>query len=165
MVILAGKKINEDQDSALDFYLVGDGDIKKHLESFVKSNNIDNHVFFKGLVDRTEVPDLINESMIGVAPLKDLDILEYAIPTKSYEYMSCGVPFVATGKGEIKKIAEDSGSGLIADNDVDSIYETISYLIQNPDLRRQMGGKGREFVKKYNDRKMIAKNLLEIISS
>ena len=164
-VILAVKRINEEQDSTLDFYLVGDGDIKHQLELFVKRNNIGNHVFFTGIVEREEIPGLINESMIGVAPLKDLEILEYAIPTKSYEYMSCEVPFVATGKGEIEKIAEESGSGLIAKNDVDSIYEKISYLIHNPDVRQQMGEKGREFVKKYNDRKMIAQHLLDIINS
>jgi glycosyltransferase involved in cell wall biosynthesis len=145
--------------------LVGDGDIKRQLESFAKTNNIDDHVFFTGLVDREKVPDLINESMIGVAPLKDLKILEYAIPTKSYEYMSCGVPFIATGIGEIEKIAEESGGGLIAKNDVESLYEKISYLVYNPDIRKKMGEKGRKFTKKFCDRKMIAQNLLDIIHS
>ncbi len=164
-VILAVKKVNEQQDSSLDFYLVGDGDIKNKLELFAKKNDIAEHVFFTGLVDREKIPTLISESLMGVAPLKNLKTLEYAIPTKSYEYMSCGVPFVATGKGEIQKIAEESGAGLIADNVVDSIYEKLIFLMNHPDVREEMGKKGRDFVKKYYDRKHIAQRLLEIIDS
>ena len=164
-VILAVKKINEQQNSPIDFYLVGDGDIRHRLQSFVKRNNLDNHIIFTGLVNREEVPELLCESMIGVAPLKNLEILEYAIPTKSYEYMSCGIPFLATGRGEIKNIAELSGAGIVADNDVDSIFDKINFLINNPDVRYEMGKKGREFVQKYYDRKIIAQNLLDIVNS
>ena len=115
-VILAVKKVNEHmKNRPFDFYLVGDGDIKQELEIFTKKNHIDNHVFFTGSVDREEVPVLIGESLIGVAPLKNLNILEYAVPTKCYEYMACGVPFIGTGNGELGKIAMESHAGLIAD--------------------------------------------------
>jgi colanic acid biosynthesis glycosyl transferase WcaI len=165
-VIIAVKKINEDiKDRPFDFCLVGDGDIKRDLETFAKENHIDNHVFFTGPVDREEVPGLIAESLIGVAPLKNLKILEYAIPTKCYEYMACGVPFIGTGDGELEKIALESHAGLIADNEVDSIYEKICFLLNHPDQIAEMGNQGRSFVEKYYERKKIAKHLLDIINS
>ncbi|RLF57356.1 MAG: glycosyltransferase WbuB [Thermoplasmata archaeon] len=164
-VILAVKKINEQEDIGLDFHLVGDGDIKNQLETFVKQNNIDDHVFFTGILDRKEIPRVINESLIGIAPLKKLKTLEYAVPTKSYEYMACGIPFIGTGSGEIENIAQESGGGLIAENGVDSIYEKISYLMRHPEIRVEMGKSGRSFVKKHYDRKNIAKSLLDLINS
>jgi colanic acid biosynthesis glycosyl transferase WcaI len=165
-VILSIKKINEQtKNKPFDFYLVGDGDIKRNLEAFTKKNHVDDHVFFTGLVHRERIPGLIGESLIGVAPLKNLESLEYAIPTKCYEYMGCGVPFLGTGRGEIEKLAIESHAGLIAKNDVDSICEKICYLLDHPEEREEMGRQGRNFVEKYYDRKLITKHLLDIISS
>jgi len=162
-VILAVKKINEQYDPSFDLYLVGDGDIKRRLKTFVKQNNSEDHVIFMGLVDRKKIPDLIAESLIGVAPLRKLKTLEYAIPTKSYEYMACGIPFIGTGMGEIERLAEESQGGLIAENGVNSIYKKILFLLNHPKEVQKMGMHGREFVKRYYDRKQISKRLLEII--
>ena len=160
-VILAVKKINE--HISLEFYLVGDGDKRGDLEKLVRKERLEDKVIFTGLLAREDLPGLIAESCIGIVPLKKLQSLQYAIPTKAYEYMSCGIPFVGTGKGEIEHLAEESKAGLVADNSVDSIYEKIVYLLENEKLREEMGQNGRAFVEKYNDRKKIAEKLLQSI--
>jgi glycosyltransferase involved in cell wall biosynthesis len=160
-VILAVKKINE--KIPLEFYLVGDGDTRKDLEELVKKESLEDKVIFTGLLAREELPGLIAESCIGITPLKKLQSLQYAIPTKAYEYMSCGIPFVGTGEGEIEHLAEKSKAGLVADTSVNSIYEKIMYLLENEKLREEMGQNGRAFVEKYNDREKIAEKLLHSI--
>ncbi len=157
-IILAVKKINE--KFPLQFFLVGDGDIKKDLKDLVQKENLEHTVIFTGLLPRKKIPELIAESLIGVAPLKDLTTLRYALPTKVYEYMSCGIPFIGTGTGEIENLAKASEGGLVAENTVGSIYENIIYLLENEKLMEKMGKSGREFVEKYYDRKTIAKHFL-----
>lgn len=160
-VILAVKKINE--KVTIEFFLIGNGDIKKDLESLVINEGLEDIITFTGSLDRTRIPKLVAESLVGIAPLKYLDSLEYAVPTKVYEYMSCGIPFIATGDGEIENLVKSSLSGLIAKNNVESIYENIIYLIKNKKLMDEMGKNGREFVEKYYDRKKIAKDFLHYI--
>lgn len=160
-VILAVKEINKKYP--IQFYLVGDGDIKRDLEKFLKKEGLDNIVIFTGLLPRGKIPELIAESTIGVAPLKNLDTLKYAIPTKVYEYMSCGIPFIGTGSGEIELIAKNSGGGLVAKNTAESIYEQIVHLLENEQLMEKMGKNGRKFVEKYYDRSKIATFLLRNI--
>ena len=160
-VILAIKKINEHMP--LEFYLIGDGDIKQDLEKLVKQEHLGDTVIFTGILKRERIPQLISESMIGIAPLKKLETLKYAIPTKVYEYMSCGTPFVATGAGEIEHLAKESGGGIIADNSVDSIYHSLLDLLHNTELIEEMKKNGRAYVKKYYDRRKIAEKLLEYI--
>ena len=157
-VILAVKKVNE--NFPLEFYLVGDGDIKNDLMELVKKEGLENIIIFTGPLEREKIPAVIAGSLIGVAPLKDLVSLRYAIPTKVYEYMSCGIPFLATGKGEIENFARISKAGVIAKNDIQSIYENIIYLLEKKILMENMGIHGREFVNKYYDRKKIAEHLL-----
>jgi glycosyltransferase involved in cell wall biosynthesis len=161
-VILAVKKINE--SFPLKFYLVGDGDINQYLQKLVKEESIENKIIFKGLVDREQIPRLISESLIGVAPLKKLISLKYALPTKIYEYMSCGIPFIATGTGEIEHIAKESRAGIIANNSINSIYENILNLIKNEDLIKEMGMQGQIYTKKYCDRRKITEKLLSLLN-
>ena len=160
-VILAVKKINE--KFPLEFYLVGDGDIKKDLKELVKKENLEDIVIFTGLLARKKIPTLIAESLIGVAMLKNLPSLRYAVPTKAYEYMSCGIPFIGSGKGEIENLVKASGGGVVAENTVGSIYENMMHLLENETLREKMGKCGREFVEKYYDRRKMAEDLLNSI--
>jgi colanic acid biosynthesis glycosyl transferase WcaI len=156
-VILAMKKVNKQFD--LRLLIVGNGDIKGHLEKITIENGLTDYVEFPGLLPREEIPKMLSESLMGVAPLKKLKTLEYAVPTKAYEYMACGIPFVGCGEGEIRKLAERSGGGIIAENDPDAIADTILYILKNPEKQAEMGKKGRAFVDKHYSRQQIAANL------
>ncbi len=156
-VILAMKKVNE--HFYLKLMIAGAGDIKEYLEKLTIDNNLTDYVEFPGLVPREEIPKILSESLIGVAPLKKLKTLEYAVPTKAYEYMACGIPFVGCGEGEIRKLAERSGGGVIADNDPDAIAEVIIDLLKSLEKRSEIGRKGRDFVEKYYSRKQISASL------
>lgn len=156
-VILAMKIVNERFD--LKLLIVGNGDIKGYLEKVTTENRLTDYVEFPGLLPREDIPRLLSESLIGVAPLKKLKTLEYAIPTKAYEYMACGIPFVGCGEGEIRKLAETSGGGVIAENSPEDIAEAILRLLENPQKRAEMGRMGRAFVEKNVSRKLIVANL------
>ena len=82
-----------------------------------------------GTISRKHIPKLLSESLIGIATLKDIPSLRYAIPTKVYEYMAAGIPFIATGKGEIEYLARKSKAGLIAVNTVESIQKQIEMMV------------------------------------
>ncbi|MGE5465331.1 MAG: glycosyltransferase family 4 protein [Betaproteobacteria bacterium] len=160
-VILAMKDVSLRHDVQL--VIVGDGDLKGHLVRLVRENRLEDRVVFRDLVARDSVPDIISESCIGVAPLKDIETLEYAIPTKVFEYMACGIPFIGCSRGEIASIAERSKAGVIARNDVPSIAEAICGLLDNPGLEEEMGINGRRYVKEHYDRRNIARVLREKI--
>ncbi len=89
--------------------------------------------------------------------------LEYAVPTKAYEYMACGIPFVGCGDGEIAHLARESGAGIIADNTPEAIARALASLIDNPGRMEEMGRQGREYVTKNYDRKTVAQKLKQQI--
>ncbi|AFV22743.1 glycosyltransferase [Methanolobus psychrophilus R15] len=160
-VILAMKQINESYP--LKFIIAGDGDTKNELQEIVADNGLEDLVVFPGLVPREEVPRMISESLIGIAPLKKLKTLEYAVPTKAYEYMACGIPFVGSGEGEIRKLAESSGGGIISDNSPESFAKTILSMLSDRESMDRMGKTGRVFVERHYSRKQIALNLKDNI--
>jgi len=160
-VVLAMKYITEKHDIKL--LIVGDGDVRERLEKLTKSEGLDDIVTFTGIVPRDKVRKMLSESLIGLAPLKKLESLEYAVPTKAYEYMACGIPFLGCGNGEIVNLAKESGAGLIADNTPEAIASAIVDLLDNPQKMKEMGEKGREYVRRYYDRKTIARKLKQYV--
>ncbi len=160
-VALAVKAMNGKYN--LKFLIVGDGDIRGQLEQFVRTENLADWVLFPGVVPREEIPRLLSESLIGIAPLKKLENLEYAAPTKAYEYMACGIPFVGCGAGEIAQLARDSGAGLIADNTPESIAGALATLIDDPAMMESMGQMGRAYVQQNYDRRSVAQKLKQHI--
>jgi glycosyltransferase involved in cell wall biosynthesis len=157
LVVRAVQLINKQQH--LEFVIAGGGDTQSDLERLVDSENLQSLVHFPGILPREEIPRIISESYLGIAPLKKLQSLEYAAPTKVYEYMACGIPFIGCGSGEIQEIADNSGGGIIAENSPEEIAKAILILVNNPKKRDEMGSSGRKFVEQSYTRKAIAATL------
>jgi len=143
--------------------IVGDGDVKGELEALARKEGLNRAVEFSGLVPRKKVPKILNEAMIGVAPLKSDDSLEYAVPTKAYEYMAFGLPVVATGVGEIKSLMDESDGGYHLENDPEKMANVFQTLLSDWELRTEMGKRGREHISNKYDRSMIAKKLNKLL--
>lgn len=140
------------------FRIVGSGDRESALKTLAIEQGVDDRVEFTGLVDRDAVPGLITDADIGLAPLKSSTELAYAMPTKLYEYMACGLPVVVTGRGEVKRFVDDSGGGVHAANDPKRIAEQIDALLADPEKREQAAVQGRAYVEQF-DRGAIASRL------
>ncbi|WP_236039221.1 glycosyltransferase family 4 protein [Haloarcula salinisoli] len=150
------------QDAVLRF--VGDGDERSRLESLTERLGLGDRVEFVGLVDREAVPAHITDAAVGLAPIKDSPELAYAMPTKTYEYLACGVPVVVTGRGEVQRFVEVSGGGHHAEVDPEAIAEALDSLLAAPERRRQLGAAGREHVVEQYDRRAIANRLDDLLS-
>ncbi|ARS91778.1 hypothetical protein B1756_09680 [Natrarchaeobaculum aegyptiacum] len=145
-------------ERAVTLRIVGDGDRRDALEELAVEVGVDEQVEFTGLVDRETVPDLLTDARIGLAPLEDRESLSYAVPTKLYEYMACGLPVLATGRGQIERHVDDSGAGVVAADDPAAVAAVIDDLLDDEQVRREYGRRGREFVTDQYDRRAIARS-------
>jgi len=148
-------------DNAL-LQLVGDGDEVSRLKSVTDRLGLEDRVEFVGLVDRERIPEILDSATVGLAPIKDSPELDYAIPTKLYEYMACSLPVVATGRGEIKRFTTDTDVGIHTEPDPESIAVAIETLLENPEKRVAMGQDGHRVVSEEYDRQAIAGQLGEV---
>jgi glycosyltransferase involved in cell wall biosynthesis len=150
-------------DAVLRF--VGDGDERSRLEAVADRLGLDDRVEFVGLVNREAVPAHINDAAVGLAPIKDSAELAYAMPTKTYEYLACGVPVLVTGRGEVRRFVEDSGGGRHTEADPEAIAEALDALLASPEHRGELGTSGYEHVVEQYDRERIADRLEEVLSA
>lgn len=141
--------------------LVGGGDAVPELEALTERLGLDGRVEFHGPVPHEEVPPLLEEATIGLAPLKDDPELTYAMPSKVYEYLGHGLPVVTTGRGELERFVDASGGGIHADNDPESIAEAVRTLCENEQRRQKAGSRGNQHVRERYDRTVIANRFSE----
>lgn len=115
--------------------LPGWGKVKYH--SFVSRERISNilHSCFAGLVTFLPVANHIE-----------------AQPNKMFEYMSAGIPVIASNFPLWKEIIEGVNCGICVDPlKPKEIAEAINYLVANPEVAKQMGQRGRKAIEeKYN---------------
>ena len=137
--------------------LVGGGDAVEDLEQLATDRGVRHRVEFVGTRPHEEIPELIGEAQVGLAPLRDDAELGYAMPTKVYEYLGSGVPVVTTGRGELERFIDRSGGGIHAESDDQSIATAIETLLEDDDLRVETGRRGSEYVCERYDRKSVAR--------
>lgn len=127
-LIRAISKINNDN---LEFWLVGDGELRDSLNTMANNYKISDRVKFLGF--RTDIEVLLNEMDIFILPS-----LWEQFPISILEAMSLGKPIIATNVNGIPEELGDSGI-LIEPGNVSHICSSIQKLISDSELRNKLG--------------------------
>lgn len=124
----------------------------KDLEKKIKKNAQWAKVNELGFLSRTDVYTLLTNSIAGLVVLHPKINYINALPVKMFEYMSAGIPVIASNFTLWREIIEGNECGICVDpKNPEAIGGAIQYLSDNPNQAQQMGKNGLEAVKqKYN---------------
>jgi glycosyltransferase involved in cell wall biosynthesis len=119
------------------FNIVGDGDLRESLEKLASELSLDSALAFMGR--RPDVDQLLPEMGVGVI-CSDSEGLSNSI----MEYMTAGLPVVATGVGGNSELVIDGVTGiLVPAGDENALAEAVMALLRNPEKASSMGAAGR----------------------
>lgn len=91
----------------------------------------------------SDVAPLMASAAVGVLPSVGKEAFGLVVA----EFMAQGVPVIATGHGACAEIITDGVDGLLVPPaDVDALADALRRLLDDPDLRRQLGGEGARTV-------------------
>lgn len=113
------------------------------------------HVQASGLLPREQVAQAYARSFAGLVLFHDEPNHRHAQPNKLFEYMSAGIPLIASHFPLWREVVEQTGAGICVDPlDVGAIAAAIRRLNEDRALAAEMGACGREAVREtYNWRR------------
>jgi glycosyltransferase involved in cell wall biosynthesis len=122
------------------------------LEADIKATPGWSRVNEHGFLDRQGVRAILERSVAGIVTFHPLPNHLDSHPTKMFEYMSSGIPVIASNFPLWRDIIEGNRCGLCVDPlDPRAIASAIDYLVTHPDVARTMGENGRRAVlERYN---------------
>ena len=135
-----------------NFKLIGNGRLYKKIENFIVKNDL-SHVELLGKKSFDEVASFMRKCSFLVVPSRSEGFGMVAV-----EAMSCSKPVIATRVGGLEEIVIDKYNGLLAKkNDPKDLKEKILELIDNEELRKNLGENGKEFSKNFSWKKCAEK--------
>jgi len=120
------------------FVLAGDGTARPEFEAQVARLRVQNNFIFLGR--RDDVPDVLASCDIAVLPSR-----AEGLPNAVLEYMSAGLPTIASRVGGNAELVEDGVTGLLVPpEDSDALANAVGRLLRDPDLTRKIATNGQK---------------------
>jgi glycosyltransferase involved in cell wall biosynthesis len=109
-------------------------------------------VEFLGFLDRPQLAQLMARARIGLITHPPTGNSVHAQPTKLFEYMSGGLPVLASNFPAVRRIVDSTSCGLVVNPlDPEAIAQALVWLLRHPQKAAEMGNNGkRAIAEKYN---------------
>ena len=142
--------------------LVGDGPVLKDIELELTRRGLLESADIVGSVPPDEVPGWLTAMDVAVAPYPALQDF-YFSPLKVYEYMSSGLPVVASAIGQLQDMIQDGVSGLLAPpDDASMLADALKQLHDNPNFRQRLGATARKQILESHTWDRVIETILDI---
>ena len=144
--------------------IAGSGPLERKLRELRGELNITDTVDFLGMVPQDKLPDLYRRATLSIFPF---------VVTKSgvqegfglvvVEAMGCACPVIAGDLPAMNDTIKNGENGLLAPSGKpQALAETITKLLDDPELRARLAGEGRKRVLQKFDWEIIAGKYAEI---
>lgn len=138
--------------------IVGDGSLWGELKALVTDLKISDSVEFTGSLANNIIPQYLRRMDIFVVPS-----LSESFGVSALEASACEIPVIASNVGGLPEVVVDGETGyLVPPRNEAAIAEKIIKLIEEPELRQNLGANGRKFVLENYEWNSCARKMEEI---
>lgn len=131
------KKIS---NRSIDLYIVGEGPLKKELETFALQLGLSNVTFF-GYLQKDQLKALVANARFTVVPSEWFE----NSPLVIYESFALGTPALGANIGGIPELIDDHINGLLFEpGNVDDLAHNIEWLYSQPKKINEFGRNARQ---------------------
>jgi glycosyltransferase involved in cell wall biosynthesis len=133
----------------LRLVIVGDGSGRDELQSDIARRGLDENTVVTGSVPHEDIPALVREFDVAVAPYTAPPHEFYFSPLKLFEYMGCAAAIAAPRLGQIADVVHDGETGVLySPNEPDALVEACDRLLSDHALRQRLGVAAAELVRR-----------------
>jgi len=139
--------------------MVGDGNVLEDLKKLSVTLGISKSTIFTGRVPHQDVANYIGMADIGISYIPINENYNYNPPLKTFEYLACGLPTIATSTESNRRIIKDGFNGILTNDMPNQIAAAIVDLLKNKKKQEVLKANARKSIMAY-DFQNITKNSL-----
>ena len=126
--------------------------LKNDLNDVIKENQLQTNIKLFGYMNYFEAMQIVCQSKIGLCLLKPINNYIESYPTKLFDYMQVGVPYVCSNFPLYQKLLDTCDAGITVDPlNFDEIINAINSLMDDSDLYTNLSNNGNiALVKNFN---------------
>ena len=146
------------------FLMVGDGSFKDPLVQQAKDSGLSNTMFLP-MQPQEEYPQVLAASDVSLVSL-DSSVKTPVVPAKLLSIMASGRPVVASvpAGGDTPRIIEAAGCGVSTPpGDAEALAQSILHLYHHPEVRLELGRKGRAYAEAHYSRKACVAQYVDVL--
>lgn len=122
----------------------------EQLQQLSDYERIKDNVLFYGYVPQAQAFAHASGCIAGIALLKPVGDYADSYPTKLFDYMTLGLPVLASDLPLLKSVVEVHECGFcVSAYDAEALAEKMDWLIKNPEAATKMAANGQGAVGKY----------------
>jgi len=141
-IIESAKELSKRFENCV-WLFVGDGNLSEHFKQQARELGLAEKIKFTGLLPPSQIPLAIQSSdMLVHCSLREG--LARTLP----QAMLCGRPAISFDVDGAREVVNENTGRLIEPKNVEQLINACAELIEDADLRKKLGGQGRESVKK-----------------
>lgn len=146
---------------AIHWVIVGDGRMRKWVESEVRKRGLSGTVHLLGRHPVEAMPQFYAHADVMLVTLKREPLFALTVPAKVQSYMACGKPILAAVDGEVGNILRESASGVSCPaEDPSALAEAAKRMFSMPQEQRDaMGASGKRYYLDNFERTMLLDRL------
>jgi len=152
------------ENESVKFIIRGRGDYVPTLQKLIEKNQVNNVDLETTYLSQDKLIGFLQSSDIFLLPMSPLKTIDAGVPTKIYEFFALSKPVVCISEGGLKKLLEKTNSGIVVPhNNFKLLADSIMKLISNPDLCKELGNNGYQYVQNFVTLEKIGTRLEKII--
>jgi glycosyltransferase involved in cell wall biosynthesis len=146
--------------------ILGDGPLRDELAAAISRLSLEDYVELVGPATLAEVRDALQSAdLYALTPFVTEDGDREGLPSSLLEAMACGIPVVSTATAGIPEAVIHGDNGLLAEaRDVAGIAAHLTTLLEDPQLRRRLGARGRARIVEHWAAEAVARQLSEVFA-
>ncbi len=157
-LFVGGAEIILKKRKDVTFLIVGGGSAEEHIRTVINERGLSESIIMTG--NQKEVAPFLNIFDVNVLTSKS-----EALSLSLIEGMLLGIPAVTTASGGPQEVVDDGETGyIVKNNDAKLLAEGILKILDNPEIGKKMGQKGKQKAQEIFGIEKMLKALDEIYS-
>jgi len=151
--------------ASVKWYIVGEGPYEADLRELIRRNRLEGQVELMGPVPHEELPSIYQCADIFVGHPISTPYWEEFFGVVYVEAMACGLPVISSYCGGVPHVVPDGHAGyLVPQKDVTQLTEKLWLLIDDVELRKQLGKQARNYVAEHYSVEKLGEKLYSACS-